>query len=61
MNHDTLFMSDPTCNVKYEGSYKVEFFGQFDSLKCHVIKDTCVGRREGTDGILFKKVAKVVK
>lgn len=61
MNHDTLYMSDPTCNAKYEGSYKVEFFGKLDSLKCHVVQDTCVGRREGTDGILFKKVTPAAK
>lgn len=56
LKHDTLYISDPTCNVKYEGTYQVEFFGHLDSLKFHVIQDTCVGRREGTDGLLFKKL-----
>lgn len=56
MNNDTLHMSDPTCNAKYEGSYKVEFFGRQDSLKFHVVQDTCMGRRQGTDGLLFKKI-----
>jgi hypothetical protein len=57
MKQDTLYISDPTCNVRYEGIYKVEFFGQRDSLKFHVIQDTCKGRREGTDGFLFKNVS----
>jgi hypothetical protein len=56
MKHDTMYISDPTCNSKYEGVYKVEFFGQRDSLKFHVIQDTCFGRREATNGLLFKKV-----
>lgn len=56
MKHDTLYISDPTCNARYDGIYKVEFFGQRDSLKFHVIQDTCKGRREGTDGLLFKNV-----
>jgi len=61
VNHDTLYMSDPTCNAKYEGTYKIEFFGQQDSLKLHVIQDTCKGRVEGTDGFLFKKIHQAVK
>jgi hypothetical protein len=61
MNHDTLYMSDPTCNSKYEGRYKVEFFGQIDSLKFHVIQDTCKGRVEGTDGLSFKKIHQAAK
>ena len=56
MNHDTLYIADPTCNAKYEGTYRVEFFGQRDSLKFHVLQDTCAGRREGTDGYLFKNI-----
>lgn len=57
MKHDTLYISDPTCNAQYEGIYKVEFFGRRDSLKFHVIQDTCKGRREGTNGFLFKNVS----
>jgi hypothetical protein len=57
MKLDTLYIADPTCNVQYKGVYKVEFFGQRDSLKFHVIRDTCTGRREGTDGFLFKNVS----
>ncbi len=59
MKHDTLYIADATCNDKYEGTYKMEFFGQRDSLKFHVIQDTCVGRREGTDGKVFKKITAV--
>lgn len=59
MKHDTMYISDPTCNDKYDGIYKVEFFGTLDSLKFHVIQDTCTGRREGTNGLLFKKVTTV--
>lgn len=57
MKHDTVYVSDPTCNAKYEGTYKVKFFGHLDSLKFHVIQDTCTGRKQGTDGFLFKKLA----
>ena len=56
MQHDTLYISDPTCNAKYEGTYKVEYFGQLDSMKFHVIQDTCTGRKKGTDNKLFKKI-----
>jgi hypothetical protein len=56
MKHDTVYVSDPTCNAKYEGTYKVEFFGKLESLKFHVIQDTCIGRKQGTDGFLFKRI-----
>jgi hypothetical protein len=56
MKHDTLYMSDPTCNAQYEGSYKVEFFARQDSVKFHVVQDTCMGRKEGTNGLLFKRI-----
>ncbi|HEY9197239.1 MAG TPA: hypothetical protein VIM77_13275 [Mucilaginibacter sp.] len=59
MKQDTLYISDPTCNAQYEGIYKVEFFGQRDSLKFHVIQDTCKGRRQGTNGFLFRNVGTV--
>jgi hypothetical protein len=55
MKHDTLYIGDNTCGLEYTGTYKVQFFGQ-DSLKFHVIQDTCTGRREGTDNFLFKKL-----
>lgn len=55
MKHDTLYIDDSTCGAGYSGTYKVQFFGQ-DSLKFHVIKDTCQGRREGTDNFLFRKL-----
>lgn len=55
MKHDTLYIDDSTCGVGYAGTYKVQFFGQ-DSLKFHVIQDTCQGRREGTDNFMFKKL-----
>jgi hypothetical protein len=55
MKHDTLYIDDSTCGAGYTGIYKVEFFKQ-DSLKFHVIQDTCTGRREGTDNFMFKKL-----
>lgn len=55
MKHDTLYIGDNTCGLDFVGTYKVQFFGQ-DSLKFHVIQDTCQGRREGTDNFLFKKL-----
>jgi len=55
MKHDTLYIDDSTCGAGYTGTYQVQFFGQ-DSLKFHVIQDTCQGRREGTDNFLFKKL-----
>ena len=57
MKNDTLYIDDSTCGANYIGVYKVEFFGQ-DSLKFHVIADTCTGRREGTDNFMFKKMKK---
>lgn len=56
MMHDTLHISDVTCNSAYEGTYKVKFFGDRDSLQFNVIRDTCVGRREGSDGFVFKRL-----
>jgi hypothetical protein len=55
MKHDTLYIDDSTCGPGYVGIYSVQFFGQ-DSLKFHVIADTCQGRREGTDNFMFKKL-----
>jgi hypothetical protein len=55
LKHDTLYIDDSTCGAGYLGTYKVQFFGQ-DSLKFHVIQDTCQYRREGTNGFLFKKL-----
>ena len=55
MKHDTLYIDDSTCGADYTGIYKVQFLRQ-DSLKFHVIQDTCTGRREGTDNFLFKKL-----
>jgi hypothetical protein len=55
LKHDTLYIGDNTCGLNYIGTYKVQFFGQ-DSLKFHVIQDTCQGRREGTNNFLFKKL-----
>ncbi len=55
MKQDTLYIGDSTCGAYYVGTYKVQFFGQ-DSLKFHVIQDTCQERREGTDNFMFKKL-----
>ena len=55
MKHDTLYIDDSTCGPGYTGTYKVQFFGQ-DSLKFHVIQDTCTGRREGTNNFMFRKI-----
>lgn len=55
MKNDTLYIGDNTCGLNYLGTYKVQFFGQ-DSLKFHVIQDTCQGRREGTNNFSFKKL-----
>jgi hypothetical protein len=57
MKHDTLYIDDSTCGPGYVGIYKVQFFG-LDSLRFHVLQDTCTGRREGTDNFLFKKLNK---
>jgi len=55
MKHDTLYIDDSTCGLGYTGTYKVQFFSQ-DSLKFHVIQDTCTGRREGTNNFMFRKI-----
>jgi len=60
MMHDTLYISDPICNSDYKGTYKVEFFAQ-DSIKFHIIQDTCRGRREGVNNMVYKKVKATVK
>jgi len=52
LKHDTLYFND---NNNYAGTYKVQMFGQ-DSLRFHVIQDTVIGRREGTNNYLFKKI-----
>ncbi|UOE52820.1 hypothetical protein MTO98_17265 [Mucilaginibacter sp. SMC90] len=56
MKHDTLYISDATCNAHYQGTYKVEFYSLRDSLKFHLIQDTFKGRKEGTNGLLFKNI-----
>jgi hypothetical protein len=61
MKHDTLYLSDPICNSAYQGSYKIQYHGQMDSLTFHVVQDTCRARREGSDGYSFKKVKNPVK
>jgi len=55
MKHDTLYIADPICNIDYKGTYRVEFFAQ-DSLKFHLIQDTCIGRKEGLSELTYKKV-----
>ena len=55
VKHDTLYIEDSTCGQGYKGTYKVQFFGK-DSLKFHVIQDTCRGRREGTHNFLFVRL-----
>jgi hypothetical protein len=56
MKHDTLYVSDPTCNSKYEGTYTIEYFGKQDSIKFHVIQDTCQGRNAGVNNLVYKRV-----
>ncbi|MFD1257701.1 hypothetical protein ACFQ3S_12910 [Mucilaginibacter terrae] len=55
VKHDTMYFYDPTCNINYGGTYKIQYFGK-DSLKFHVIQDTCTGRREGTNNFLYVRV-----
>ena len=55
VKHDTLYIDDSTCGADYLGTYKIQFLGK-DSVKFHVIQDTCKGRREGTDNFLFVKL-----
>jgi hypothetical protein len=61
MKQDTLYIYDPTCNINYAGIYKIEYFGKQDSLKFHVIQDTCRGRREGADGLVYKRLRNTMK
>jgi len=56
VKHDTLFISDPVCNSKYSGTYKLTFLGQRDSVRFNVIQDTCKGRRGGVNGMVYKQV-----
>lgn len=56
VKHDTLYISDATCNAKYTGMYKLKFFGARDSVQFKVIQDTCRGRRKGVDGFTYKRI-----
>lgn len=56
MTQDTLHFIDVIGNGIYDATYKVKFFGDRDSLKVSVIQDTVVGRRQGTDGFVFKRI-----
>jgi len=60
LKHDTMYFYDPTCDIDYGGTYKIQYFGK-DSLKFHVIQDTCTGRREGTNDFLFVRVKQSAK
>lgn len=60
VKHDTMYIYDPTCDINYGGTYKIQYLGK-DSLKFHVIQDTCRGRREGTNNFLFVKVKSSIK
>jgi len=57
---DTMGLVDATCGANYTGYYKCEFFGQ-DSLKFHVINDSCTVRVQGTADFNFVKLKKAVK
>ena len=56
LKHDIIYISDATCNIKYEGTYKLRFMGQRDSVQFMAIQDTCKGRYSGVNGFVFKKV-----
>ncbi len=57
---DTLAMSDPTCGADYTGLYKCDFFAP-DSLKFHLISDSCRGRVGGTAEYSFFRLKKASK
>lgn len=46
MKKDTMFISDPSCNTAYYGTYTLNYFAA-DSVRFTVVKDTCMGRHEG--------------
>ncbi|PUZ19692.1 hypothetical protein GA0116948_12315 [Chitinophaga costaii] len=53
--NDTLTLSDHICQEGYTGTYFVQFVTP-DSLVFRLINDTCSIRREGTDGVTFKRL-----
>lgn len=55
VREDTLGMADASCGAGYYGTYRMNFFAK-DSVRFTVIRDTCPGRREGTDGVAFGRV-----
>lgn len=56
VKNDTLYISDAICNSKYQGTYKLKFFGNRDSVKFDVLQDTCSGRKQGIDGTVYKHI-----
>ena len=52
---DTIFLKDGLCNINYEGAYTLNYFE--DSLRFRLIADTCMQRRNGTDGLGIARVA----
>lgn len=56
LKKDTLYISDPICNSKYEGTYKMTMYGAQDSVRFDVIADTCKGRVEGANATVYKRI-----
>ena len=52
---DTIFLKDGLCNMDYEGAYTLTYYK--DSVRFNVIADTCTPRRNGSDGLVAKKIA----
>ena len=50
-----LSFVDNGCNGA-KGVYKVLFFSNADSLRCHAISDSCQARREGMERLVMGRV-----
>lgn len=51
---DTIYIKDGLCNMAYEGVYKLTYYK--DSLRFNVIEDTCMQRRNGSDGLALARI-----
>ena len=53
---DTLLSFKDNGCEEIQGVYKIFFFSNADSIRWEVISDSCRGRREGMNNLIFGKV-----
>lgn len=55
LQHDTILLRDEVCDARTTGLYRVIFINP-DSICFKMISDSCIDRRQGTDGMAFKRL-----